>query len=175
MMTKYTPWQSYRTVVPYDECGNDTGYLTDNYRIITVRVYEYCTCSDYGRQVPTRSCPTTVLVGPAGNLVLVPIRWISSLFCNHLLYKFRDRKTAPCPCLAHHLTSLLHLWLRSCVTVLLYRSIGDQLRLLLPISGGRSSNLPTRVLCPSIVPIHRLGTSVYCTYRWGPSVYCMYP
>ena len=32
-------------------------------------------------------------------------------------------------------------------------AIGDQLRLILPISGGHSSNLPMRVLCPSILPI----------------------
>ena len=32
-------------------------------------------------------------------------------------------------------------------------AIGDQLRLILPISGGHSSNLPMRDLCPSILPI----------------------
>ena len=31
--------------------------------------------------------------------------------------------------------------------------IGDQLRLILPISVGHSSNLPMRLLCPSILPI----------------------
>ena len=33
------------------------------------------------------------------------------------------------------------------------KTIGDQLRLILPISGGHSSNLPMRLLCPSILPI----------------------
>ena len=41
--------------------------------------------------------------------------------------------------------------------------IGDQLRLILPISGGHSSNLPMRLLCPSILPIDRGHPSIVPT------------
>ena len=49
-------------------------------------------------------------------------------------------------------------------------AIGDQLRLILPISGGRSSNLPKRLLLSSIVPMGSGHPSIVPTDGGRPSI-----
>ena len=50
------------------------------------------------------------------------------------------------------------------------KTIGDQLRLILPISGGRSSNLPKRLLLSSIVPMGSGHPSIVPTGGGRPSI-----
>ena len=52
--------------------------------------------------------------------------------------------------------------------------IGDQLRLILPISGGHSSNLPMRLLCPSILQYPSAG-DIRLLYLQVGAVRLLYP